>query len=86
MRYILKLQRLLPSTEASKLACSYLKHTLLAGKPEVPRGDSDLLAFYNLLRLYERLGKPSNYHKQLSDTSFSRRAAYLAIDRVCAAT
>lgn len=43
-----------------------------AGRPEEPRGDMDLMAFYNLLRLYERLGKPGNYCKQLADTSFAR--------------
>jgi len=42
--------------------------------PEVPRGDTDLVAFYNLLSIYSNISKrtkTTNYHARLSGTGFS---------------
>jgi len=46
-----------------------------AGTAEIPRGDTDLVAFYNLLRIYTTISKrtkTTNYHTQLTGTGFSR--------------
>lgn len=63
--------------ESEGQPCPELKFRQLVPRdrtPEVPTGDTDLIAFYNLLRIYTTIYKRTkitNYHTQLSGTGFS---------------
>lgn len=49
------------------------------GASEETRGDTDLMSFYNLFRLYDHMTRTqqnSNFHKQLSGTGFSGNLWY----------
>ena len=58
----------------------------LADQAEEPRGDTDLMDFYNLLRLYNHLtttNQSGNFHKQLNGTMFSGYSSVHGLLRNC---